>query len=115
MGAVRCAFLLQAEDGIRDSSVTGVQTCALPICLALFAPEKDGQRIRQAMQGVDRHVQAWRAATREQRQAQSLPGAPAQRAAVPRFAPGEIGRASCRERGEISVVAVSLKKKKRTA
>src|SRR5256885_14933995 len=45
-------------------------------------------RIRQAMQGVDRHVQAWRAATREQRQAQSLPGAPAQRAAVPRFAPG---------------------------
>src|SRR5256885_14392107 len=23
--------------------------------LALFAPEKDGQRIRQAMQGVDRH------------------------------------------------------------
>ncbi|MBN9324986.1 MAG: biotin synthase, partial [Delftia acidovorans] len=30
--------------------------------LALFAPEKDGQRIRQAMQGVDRHVQAWRAA-----------------------------------------------------
>lgn len=56
--------------------------------LAQFAPEKDGRRIRQAMQGVDRHVQAWRAATREQRQAQSLPGAPAQRAAVPRFAPG---------------------------
>src|SRR5260370_10846043 len=25
-------FFLQAEDGIRDSSVTGVQTCALPIC-----------------------------------------------------------------------------------
>src|SRR5207237_6267665 len=25
----------QAEDGIRDSSVTGVQTCALPISLAL--------------------------------------------------------------------------------
>ncbi len=56
--------------------------------LAQFAPEKDGRRIRQAMQGVDRHVQAWRAATREQRQAQSLPGAPAQRAAVPRLAPG---------------------------
>src|SRR5207237_4021703 len=27
----------QAEDGIRDSSVTGVQTCALPIWLALGA------------------------------------------------------------------------------
>src|SRR5262249_57020201 len=25
-------FFLQAEDGIRDWSVTGVQTCALPIC-----------------------------------------------------------------------------------
>ena len=24
-------FFFQAEDGIRDSSVTGVQTCALPI------------------------------------------------------------------------------------
>src|SRR5260370_673605 len=26
-----CLFFFQAEDGIRDSSVTGVQTCALPI------------------------------------------------------------------------------------
>src|SRR5438046_10383186 len=26
-----CAFFFQAEDGIRDWSVTGVQTCALPI------------------------------------------------------------------------------------
>ena len=25
-------FFFQAEDGIRDHSVTGVQTCALPIC-----------------------------------------------------------------------------------
>src|SRR5438093_2577830 len=27
-------FFFQAEDGIRDWSVTGVQTCALPICTA---------------------------------------------------------------------------------
>src|SRR6266481_335501 len=26
-------FFFQAEDGIRDGTVTGVQTCALPICL----------------------------------------------------------------------------------
>src|SRR5690606_39626940 len=26
-----CAFFFQAEDGIRDFHVTGVQTCALPI------------------------------------------------------------------------------------
>src|SRR5207248_8174805 len=25
-------FFFQAEDGIRDRTVTGVQTCALPIC-----------------------------------------------------------------------------------
>src|SRR5437762_11947801 len=29
------SFFFQAEDGIRDTSVTGVQTCALPI----FSPE----------------------------------------------------------------------------
>src|SRR5690606_40068195 len=30
-----CSFFFQAEDGIRAFHVTGVQTCALPIC-ALF-------------------------------------------------------------------------------
>src|SRR3712207_8765625 len=28
-----CYFFFQAEDGIRDIGVTGVQTCALPILL----------------------------------------------------------------------------------
>ena len=28
-------FFFQAEDGIRDHCVTGVQTCALPICEGL--------------------------------------------------------------------------------
>src|SRR5690348_18174879 len=36
-------FFFQAEDGIRDGRVTGVQTCALPICRcrtsARIAPE----------------------------------------------------------------------------
>src|SRR3712207_8799240 len=45
-------FFFQAEDGIRDIGVTGVQTCALPICTpeidALFAqfvsePDTDAQ------------------------------------------------------------------------
>src|SRR5690606_39729920 len=31
-----CNFFFQAEDGIRDFHVTGVQTCALPISIALF-------------------------------------------------------------------------------
>src|SRR5438552_10840757 len=29
-----CVFFFQAEDGIRDDLVTGVQTCALPISAA---------------------------------------------------------------------------------
>src|SRR6266498_5183079 len=33
-------FFFQAEDGIRDADVTGVQTCALPICLAALERQK---------------------------------------------------------------------------
>src|SRR5256885_12084504 len=36
-----CCFFFQAEDGIRDYKVTGVQTCALPICLAVRAERSD--------------------------------------------------------------------------
>src|SRR2546430_10715138 len=32
-------FFFQAEDGIRDLTVTGVQTCALPILRALVAAD----------------------------------------------------------------------------
>src|SRR5207245_4042584 len=31
-----CGFFFQAEDGIRDATVTGVQTCALPIYFAFL-------------------------------------------------------------------------------
>src|SRR5688500_19532401 len=31
-------FFFQAEDGIRDYKVTGVQTCALPICQSHVRP-----------------------------------------------------------------------------
>src|SRR5256885_9668784 len=34
-GAKHLLFFFQAEDGIRDYKVTGVQTCALPICSAI--------------------------------------------------------------------------------
>ena len=33
-------FFFQAEDGIRDVAVTGVQTCALPICVHLRLKKK---------------------------------------------------------------------------
>src|SRR2546430_4054327 len=32
-------FFFQAEDGIRDLTVTGVQTCALPISFSIHCPE----------------------------------------------------------------------------
>src|SRR5437773_5744364 len=38
-------FFFQAEDGIRDRDVTGVQTCALPICCS---------RIREQLRPADR-------------------------------------------------------------
>src|SRR2546429_7128040 len=34
-------FFFQAEDGIRDVAVTGVQTCALPICHRLGRAHRD--------------------------------------------------------------------------
>src|SRR5215475_14404232 len=41
-------FFFQAEDGIRDFHVTGVQTCALPICESADAAAlPDGLTVRQ--------------------------------------------------------------------
>ena len=48
-------FFFQAEDGIRDIGVTGVQTCALPIsiafgedrCLAFFFRERAWKKERK--------------------------------------------------------------------
>src|SRR5947209_13692035 len=37
-----CFFFFQAEDGIRDIGVTGVQTCALPICKASRSSDVPG-------------------------------------------------------------------------
>src|SRR5690606_40533166 len=45
-------FFFQAEDGIRDFHVTGVQTCALPISLGLPVVDPDeGGRGRYAVFG----------------------------------------------------------------
>src|SRR2546430_3150545 len=50
---MRYFFFFQAEDGIRDLTVTGVQTCALPICVGEHHPAVDvaddhaGRQIRE--------------------------------------------------------------------
>src|SRR5437764_11854842 len=40
-------FFFQAEDGIRDTSVTGVKTCALPISAARYQGSQPPPQLRQ--------------------------------------------------------------------
>src|SRR5437870_7536399 len=47
-------FFFQAEDGIRDGHVTGVQTCALPICSRREVPGADGARRLRGLRRPDR-------------------------------------------------------------
>src|SRR5215204_6609062 len=41
-------FFFQAEDGIRDHCVTGVQTCALPICPRRGVVTRSSSRCRRS-------------------------------------------------------------------
>src|SRR5690554_7873305 len=47
---VMLVFFFQAEDGIRDADVTGVQTCALPICL--FGKPKDPAHLEKVLRSL---------------------------------------------------------------
>src|SRR3712207_7086876 len=86
-------FFFQAEDGIRDIGVTGVQTCALPIFgglpLAVQAPAQVavGPRVRRVEAGrLPQALDRGRS-----------PPAPGQ-GDPERYMRVEIGRASCRGR-----------------
>src|SRR5437764_11507598 len=98
-------FFFQAEDGIRDTSVTGVQTCALPIScvtrtLVRHAPVR--ALVTDACSTKVRVTQAAAAHFSSENGPLFLGGHPM----------AEIGRASCRERVYISVVEVASKKRK---
>src|SRR5258707_5284128 len=58
-----CFFFFQAEDGIRDIGVTGVQTCALPISahLAAHAPDASDNvvAIGPLLPPPDMRLNAW--------------------------------------------------------
>src|SRR5207249_9660150 len=88
------AFFFQAEDGIRDRNVTGVQTCALPISrrfLCFLA------LILVLMVPISAHAQQWSGIIAPSRAANwSTAGVVGD---IPSGS-WEIGRASCRERGE---------------
>src|SRR5437016_14195323 len=87
-------FFFQAEDGIRDWSVTGVQTCALPI---YGGGRKFGVSFRRGdVRRIffhPRHLDGFGPGT-------SQCECSLVREAVEHAAPAEIGRASCRERDE---------------
>src|SRR5207244_9686143 len=93
-------FFFQAEDGIRDDLVTGVQTCALPIYLML-----EQERFISYTRDVDSALD--RVAAGEAQAAFLVrPPAVSDVVAVARAGqvmPQKIGRASCRERGGVEV------------
>src|SRR5256886_1484117 len=65
VGPLGWVFFFQAEVGIRDLTVTGVQTCALPIWRAGALPESAGVALRAArrrrrLHAVARRVGAYR-------------------------------------------------------
>src|SRR5688572_30866104 len=89
-----CFFFFQAEDGIRDLTVTGVQTCALPIL-----SRRDVERYADlgALRAV---ANGGRIGTIAQRETERVDENGLARAgfAGHDVEPVEIGRASCRER-----------------
>src|SRR5438093_6237097 len=93
---VETVFFFQAEDGIRDWSVTGVQTCALPISADSACKNstpgwcKRNRRRRPRSKRVPRKRSLSPLLLRERRIPRRRPGSPGHRQ--------EIGRASCRER-----------------
>src|SRR5690606_40149241 len=54
-----CAFFFQAEDGVRDCHVTGVQTCALPISRAWVAGVSLGDRRILNIAGTNIKLFVW--------------------------------------------------------
>src|SRR5437762_9123932 len=88
-------FFFQAEDGIRDTSVTGVQTCALPIfrdliCSAPRTPVRMQEQVSNVMATQWLRGSEWAISHargfRDEVKARVESGI------------AEIGRASCRER-----------------
>src|SRR3712207_7912256 len=103
-------FFFQAEDGIRDIGVTGVQTCALPIFCV-------GQDLGQHVEALRGDAATSLSVVEEEYnplvRALAALRVPVVVAVNGAAAGAEIGRAACRERGEIPVVGGSFKKKKR--
>src|SRR5262249_57146173 len=96
------------EDGIRDWSVTGVETCALPILSDEFSVDSDppskAQQSQPRIRRLAALIQIGRAGHRwhSRKRCRSARRAPHRYVLPPdNFPDSKIGRASCRERVEI--------------
>src|SRR5256885_6735831 len=87
-------FFFQAEDGIRDYKVTGVQTCALPISRANRRPAAAAGAAPPGHRAATRLGASWPAPCPDPDGATGP-----RRRSRPAAARAEIGRASWRERG----------------
>src|SRR5438874_11994040 len=112
--AVPRLFFFQAEDGIRDLYVTGVQTCALPI--SLTGARACGGVPRRKLRSNSRSVilsnrralyRSFRAERVPLRTYSAFGSYATLKPLTPADPEQQIGRASCRERVEISVVGVA--------
>src|SRR5437016_14425380 len=104
----RFFFFFQAEDGIRDWSVTGVQTCALPIGLDVAEREArvaERRHARLASHVGVRLLRPHAEAVHADAEDRDVLHEPTGRKRM------KIGRASCRERGESWVGGGTSKKK----
>src|SRR5689334_23768941 len=92
-------FFFQAEDGIRDGTVTGVQTCALPIW---WIPA----RLRKSKKWLSA------IAATSQKMVWSFPSSPLINTPVAwsriQKSSREIGRASCRERVDLGGHSINI-------
>src|SRR3712207_9470246 len=95
-------FFFQAEDGIRDIGVTGVQTCALPISRRLV------QRSHRAARWLDDREHGLQLRVHRHLDQRCIDAGTEVRV---RRDLSQIGRASWRERVESSGGGVALKKK----
>src|SRR2546430_7259674 len=89
---MKCIFFFQAEDGIRDLTVTGVQTCALPIYGA--AAQQPAGACCSAQPAQPKNA----GAPQEPFSGEWIVTPTRPRFPLPSCSAGEIGRASCRER-----------------
>src|SRR5207245_6794950 len=100
-------FLFQAEERIRVATVTGVQTCALPILRARWAPAAiAAPSWRPASASLDSFASTTRSTAATSRRGSSLLAC---LNSLKIHAPWEIGRASWRERGWIMEAGVGTR------